>query len=96
MDKKPENGARPRRSTILEQRFMFHLRRLRHQAGLTQRELAEAVSMENASSISMLETGIRGASPETVESLAHYFGVDPSEFYLPPSKVSPKTSPKLA
>jgi len=93
---KAEKGGRKRRDSVLEMRFMYHLRRLRKDAKMTQRELAEAIDLENGSSISMLETGIRGASQETIQLLAQYFGVDPSEFYAPPSRVAKKKPSRLA
>ena len=89
-------SPRKRRGSVLERRFQFHLRRLRIKAGLRQKELAEGVGFENANFVSMLENGIRGASPDTVEKLAEFFGVDPSEFYSPPAKVASSRTSRLA
>jgi len=85
-------SPRKRRDSKLARRFMFHLRRLREKAGLTQEELAEAVGIPNKNVISMLENGHRGASDDTVERFADFFGVDVGDFYSPTSKAISRTS----
>ena len=56
-----------------------NLRRIRHEKGLTQEELAYQASV-NRSYISMLENGTYSASVTMLGKLANALGIDPAEF----------------
>ena len=58
------------------------LKKLRHQQGLTQQQLAE-LSGVGLSSIKELETDIRMARIETLFRLANGLNIDPSLLFLP-------------
>lgn len=73
---------RDRKSGVLDLRFQRKMRELRASNGMTQAELAERAGWATVNYVSQLETGLRGFSSETVETLAKIFHVDPVVFFL--------------
>ncbi len=79
MEQSRENGGQERcrnRSTPLPA-----LRRLRREAGLGQRELAEKAGI-SPGTVYRLENGLRGAYPTTLLKLARALGVGPADLVL--------------
>lgn len=79
MEQNRENGGQERcrnRSTPLPA-----LRRLRREAGLGQRELAETAGV-SPGTVYRLENGLRGAYPATLRKLAAALGVSPADLVL--------------
>ncbi len=58
-----------------------HLRRLRRERALSQRDLSRMTGIA-FDTISRLETGKQRAQPRTVRRLANAFGVEPKEFIV--------------
>jgi transcriptional regulator with XRE-family HTH domain len=65
--------------------FGTNLRRLRHQKGVSQEELADLAGI-NRTYISKLETGATYAGLEIIGRLADVFAIDASEFLKRPPK----------
>ena len=79
MEQSRENGGQERcrnRSTPLPA-----LRRLRREAGLSQRELAGKAGV-SPGTVYRLENGLRGAYPATLRKLAAALGVSPADLML--------------
>ena len=79
MEQSRENGGQERcrnRSTPLPA-----LRRLRREAGLSQRELGEKAGV-SPGTVYKLENGLRGAYPATLRKLARALGVAPADLVL--------------
>lgn len=65
----------------LRQTFATHLRRLRHEAGLSQEELADLAGV-NRTYISKLETGATFVGLEILGKLAHVLKSEPSDMLI--------------
>jgi len=65
--------------------FAANLRRLRHEKGLAQDDLAYEAEVSR-SYLSQLEKGVFYASLRIVEKLAKALGVEPHELIAPPPK----------
>ena len=66
----------------LRETFAANLRRLRHEKGLSQEELAYAADV-NRTYMSKLETGASYAGLQIIGKLAGVLEVDPREFFQP-------------
>jgi transcriptional regulator with XRE-family HTH domain len=65
--------------------FASNLRRLRHKAGMSQEELADAAGI-NRTYVSKLETGATYVGLEIIGKLADVFKADPAEFLKRPAR----------
>lgn len=65
--------------------FASNLRRLRHEKGLSQEELADVAGI-NRTYVSKLETGVTYVGLEIIGKLADVFGVEASEFLVKPPR----------
>lgn len=69
----------------LRQLFATNLRRIRHQQGLSQEQLAHDAEIDRAY-VSRVERGVTYVGLEIIGKLVDVLGVDPAEFFAPLSK----------
>lgn len=60
----------------------FNLKRIRTEKGISQKKVAQECNFE-IPSFSRWENGKAWPSPETIEQLAKYYQIAPTEFYRP-------------
>jgi transcriptional regulator with XRE-family HTH domain len=66
----------------LRQLFATNLRRIRHQQGLSQEQLAHDAEIDRAY-VSRVERGVTYVGLEIIGKLIDVLGVDPAEFFKP-------------
>ena len=81
-------AGRPRRDSTIDRRFQENLRRFREAKGWNQEDLGNRLNRA-PSYVSMLETGIRGASGKMVDRLAKILEVDPGTFFVVEERRTP-------
>jgi transcriptional regulator with XRE-family HTH domain len=69
----------------LRQVFATNLRRIRHEKGVSQEELAHDAEVDRAH-VSRIERALHYAGLEVVEKFADVLGVEPAEFFRLPAK----------
>lgn len=72
----------------------FNLKRIRREKNLNQNEVAVACGFE-IPSFSRWENGKAWPSPETIQALAKFYKVSPSEFYKPINGFKPSLTDAL-
>lgn len=73
--------TRPLQRMTLRGVVARNLRRLRHESGLSQEDLADRAGI-NRNYVGMLEREEHSATVDMLEKLASVLGVDPSQFFL--------------
>ncbi|MCA6101297.1 transcriptional regulator with XRE-family HTH domain [Bradyrhizobium sp. USDA 4509] len=74
----------------LRQLFATNLRRIRHQRGISQEELAHEAAVDRAH-VSKMERGITYVGLEIIGKFSAVLDVEPAEFFKPVSK---RTKPR--
>lgn len=79
-----DGGAERPRMFFTRNNLAHHVKRLRHERGWSQLQLAEASGIHRTH-VSRLENAAYNASLETVDQIAHAFGVRPFSLLEPPT-----------
>lgn len=75
-----KQGSRSTEALHLRNQAGIFIKALRANAGLTQRDVAEALGLRYYTMISQIESGSARVPPEQYAAYAHALSVDPSKF----------------